>query len=105
MITTASSLNKSKQEIRQVALVQLYHCKEQLQALETYNAKKIKISQDLWVPKKAIETYEQCQVLCQAIDQLACLVRHTLLLDSTALVQGKVDKPSRDSVSTILTPY
>jgi hypothetical protein len=69
MITTASSLNKSKQDIRQIVLAQLYHCKEQLQALEMYTAKKIKTPQDLWIPEKAIETYEQCQVFCQAIDR------------------------------------
>ena len=97
MITSFFSIHKK--DIRLTALAQLQQCKEQLRALETYNAAEKEISSSLWVSKKAVETAEQCQIFYQALEQLSVLVSKTILPASTAGEERNVDKRSETKVS------
>ena len=74
------------------ALAQLQQCKEQLRALETYSSKKIETSPSPWISKNAVETYMQCQIFYQAMEQLTSLVRKAALPAPAAHLQWNVDK-------------
>jgi hypothetical protein len=97
MMTSFSSM--SKQDLRLAALAQLQQCKEQLRALEAYSSKKIETSPSSWVSKNAVETYMQCQIFYQTMEQLISLVRKTVLPAPAAHLQSDADDAHKEPVN------